>query len=261
MTTILVPVKAVPLTAGRATLTSARTWREADQWQLDPINETTLEWAVARREAGEADVVVGVTVGPTDRGLVALRAAHSRGATALVQVATDVQLDMPSTARLLAATARRVGATLVAFGYESYDGSSGTLPAATAAALGWPVATRVRDATVADGELTATRSLATRTTTVSIALPSVASFVEGAIVPRHPPLSAAIAARRASPTVVAATELVAPEQLASWTTGLEAVEPVPARAHATRVLDLDAGVLAIAGLARGVRGESLVEHA
>jgi electron transfer flavoprotein alpha/beta subunit len=95
---------------------------------------------------------------------------------------------------------------------------------------------------------------------VSVALPAVASFVEGAIVPRHPSLAAAIAARRASPTVVAATELVAREQLVAWTTGLEAVEPVPARAHATRVLGLDVGVPAIAELVREARRESLVEQ-
>jgi electron transfer flavoprotein beta subunit len=253
--TILVPVKAVPLGTAPATVTPAGTWAEPAQWRLDPINEITLEWAVARREAGDADRVVAVSVGPPAACTVALQAAHARGCDEQVEVTTQQQLDVPSTARLLAGVASRVQATIVACGDESHDGCSGTVPAATAATLRWGVATRLRDARLIGEQLTADRSQTSGTTTTTVPLPAVVSFVEGAIVARNPSLVAVMAARQAAPRRIEANAVIAAGLLSAWTTGLQQVATVPARARQTHTLELEAGIRAIVELVRRTHGD------
>jgi electron transfer flavoprotein beta subunit len=254
--TILVPVKAVPLGVAPAALTPAGTWAEPAHWQLDPINEVTLEWAVARREAGDVDRIVAVSVGPPAASAVALRAAHARGCDEQLTISTRRQLDVSGTARLLAVAAGQVQATIVACGYESYDGGTGAVPAATAAALRWSLATRLRDARLKGGQLTGDRSQASGTTTITVPLPAVVSFVEGVVVARNPSLMAEMAARRTAPARIDADTLIGDDLLIAWTTGLQQVAPVPTRVRQTQTLELDAGVRAITDLVYRMHGDT-----
>ncbi len=253
MTTILVAVKAVPLGNLPTTFSPSGDWSNPWEWQLDPINQTTLEWAVARRDAAEVDRVVAASVGREKATTVALRAAQARGADALIAITTEAQLDVPSTARLLARVAHDLTADVVVFGYESFDGSSGTLPAATAAALGWPVLSRIRDGDLSSGALEGTRSLVDGIAPVTTALPAVVSFVEGVITPRNPSLAASMAARRAVPKMIDAAEVAGDQLLVAWTQGLEWTQPVAPRTPETVTLDLADGVQAILNLATEVR--------
>jgi electron transfer flavoprotein beta subunit len=175
---------------------------------LDPINDVAIEWALRAREAGAIARVIVVTIGP-ETAVDSLRRALAIGADESVLV-TDPQLagaDVRTTARALAAVATHVGASLVVGGYESLDGSSGAVPAATAAVLGWPVLSRVRDASIEGTAVRASRDLGRGPTNVTVDLPLVASFVEGSVVPRYPKLKDVLRTRAAEPTVFAARDL------------------------------------------------------
>lgn len=250
---IVAAVKAVALGTPVARVGSEGEWVEPGEWQLDPINELSLAWAVdAARPAGVTAVAVGGAA-----AALALRAALSRGCERALRIDPGEirHPDVASTAALLAAAAQRTGAAVVAFGYESYDASSGALPAATAAALGWPVVSRAREARLGANVLVVTRSRGLDDETVEVPLPCVVSFVEGGIVPPHPRLAAVMATRKAGIPSLPATDLVGHRGLSTWTTGLRGVEPIPARDRETRVLDAKEGVREVAALVAAARGE------
>jgi electron transfer flavoprotein beta subunit len=234
---ILVPVKAVPLGAPVVRLGADGAPVEAREWQLDPINAVAIEWAV--RAPME---VRAVSIGHAAAD-VALRDALARGCDDVLRIEPDGNADLVSTAALLAAAARRFDSQVLAFGYESYDASSGALPAATAAALEWPLVSRVRSARLDGGEMVAVRSRDAGLERVAVGPPAVLSFVEGEIVPRHPRLAAAIAVRRtAIPAVPAGL------RVSSWTGGVRALEPTPARQRQARRLAAADGIRELAAL-------------
>jgi electron transfer flavoprotein beta subunit len=237
VSSILVPVKAVPLGAPVVRLAHDGTPVDAREWQLDPINALTVEWAV---RLGMEVRAVSIGRAAAD---VALRDALARGCHDALRIEPHAHADLVSTAALLAAAARRFDSRALAFGYESYDASSGALPAATAAALDWPLVSRVRNARLDDGEIVAVRSREAGLERVAVGLPAVLSFVEGEIVPRHPRLAAAIAVRRTPIPAVAAGSRVS-----TWTGGGRALEPTPVRQRQARRLDAEAGVRELAAL-------------
>jgi electron transfer flavoprotein beta subunit len=228
--TVLVPVKHVPVGGGFLRPDSGHLSREGVSHGPDPVNEVALEWSVRARETGSATRVVATSLGPPD-ATETLRRASAMGADELVLV-TDPSLrgaDVRTTARVLAAVARRVAADLVAAGYESLDGSSGAVPAATAAILDWPVVSRCTDAQLTGRTLSGVRDLETGPEAFEVDLPVVASFVTGQISPRYPKLKDLLGSSSAEPTTLSATDLeVALAASGETTIGLVA-QPQPAR--------------------------------
>jgi electron transfer flavoprotein beta subunit len=213
---------------------------------LDPVNEVGLEWALRAREAGLAERVVVVTMGPPDAA-DGLRHAHAMGADEVVLV-TDPQLagaDVRVTAAALAACTTWLSADIAVFGYESLDGSSGTVPSAVATALGRPLISRARDAALRGGRLQAERDLGTGAELVDAPLPVVVSFVEGSVVPRYPKLRDVLAARRVEVTTVSTADLGV--QLPSPRPGnvIDLVSVLTTRGEA-RVVDGPTGVAELA---------------
>lgn len=265
MASILLPVKPVGLGAPLVRRLPDGTLEEPAERRLDPVNETTVAWAADALAHGAASRIAAVAIGG-GAAETALRAAAARGCERLLRIALDGDadrvpsaLDVATVAALLAAAARHVGADLVALGCESLDGSSGVVPAATAAALGWPLVSRARTATLgpAAGKGRATEewrsdhaergqtsippagALAARCdddALRSLALPAVVSFAEGGVTVRAPRLAQVVAARSAAIETVTAAQLLGDRALASWSGGIAGVEPVPPRARATRTV-------------------------
>ena len=251
---VVVPVKAVPLHAPVVRIGDPGGLVEPAELRLDPINEVSLAWALQMREAGAVDDVLAVSVG-TGSADGALRAALARGCTDAVRIAPegDSQPGVLDVAELLAEVGRRRDASVIAFGYESYDASSGVVPAATAGLLRWPIVSRARTAALRDGRLVATRARASGTTTAEVALPAVVSFVEGELLPRNPRLADELAARRRSIPMLSCADLVTGDVGSAWTDGIERLESAPRRERRTRVLGVDDGVEAVLALASDLR--------
>lgn len=204
----LVAVKHVPVGGAFLRVADGRLSREGVAHGLDPVNDVAIEWALRGREAGVIAKVVVVTMGPPE-AVDSLRRSLAIGADEPVLVSDErlAGANVRTTARVLAAVAGRVGASIVLTGYESLDGSSGAVPAATAAVLGWPVLSRVRDASIDGPVLRASRDLGRGPTNVEVDLPLVASFVEGTIVPRYPKLKDVLRTRAAEPLLFSASDL------------------------------------------------------
>jgi electron transfer flavoprotein beta subunit len=198
---ILVPVKDVP---SQLRLRGGTLTREGLSHRLDTVNEVALEWALRV----EGVRVCTVTMGPAS-AVSALRQTLAMGADEAFLISDDALAgaDVRTTAHALAALARMVGADVLACGYESADGSSGAVPGALAACLGWPLVSRASLAEFDEGTLTALRDTGSGTEQVTVSPPAVLSFVDGALEPRRPRLREVLAARSASPRVFSAAEL------------------------------------------------------
>jgi electron transfer flavoprotein beta subunit len=250
---ILVAVKHVPVGGAGLRLEGDHLTREGVSHGLDPINEVALEWALLAREAGIVERVVAVTLGPED-AIDSLRKALALGADEAVHVCDDALAGsgVRTTAEVLAAVARQVGAAALLTGYESMDGSSGAVPAAAAALLGWPLLSRVDSADLAGETITARRDLADGPETVSAELPVVMSMVEGHVAPRYPKLKDVLRTKATPATRFTAADLDVPAAATHETSLVE----VPLPPKEPRVLDLDEGVSELFELLTvgGVRG-------
>ncbi|TYB42222.1 electron transfer flavoprotein subunit beta/FixA family protein [Actinomadura chibensis] len=245
--TILVPVKDVP---ARLRLSGGALTGHGVPHRLDPVHEVPLEWARLLRDGGAAVRVVAMTLGPPG-ATGALQRALALGADSIVRVGDDAPAgaDVRATARAIAAVATRVGADLVACGYESADGSSGTVPAAVAACLGVPLLSRAGQAALDGGTLTVVRDLGGGPERVTAPLPAVVSFVEGVIEPRRPALRELLRTKSAAPTALSADDLGLrlPEEAVRDVRVVKA--EVPERAAS--VMGFDEGVDALLALLAG----------
>lgn len=209
---------------------------------LDPVDEIGLEWALRERESGRADRLVAITMGPAE-AIDGLRRAIALGADEALLV-SDAALrgaGVGATAQVLAAAVGRVGAEMVACGYESADGSSGALPAALAALLDWPLLSRARTLDRHGNDLTAERDIGLGAEVVATTLPAVVSFVGGQIMPRYPKLKAVLESRRAEVNAVSMADLGAADPVPAREVVVDAVEVAqPARVPVVR--DVEAGV-------------------
>lgn len=238
--TVLVAVKHVPVGGAFLKLVPDGLTREGVSHGIDPLNEVGLEWALRLKEQGRASRVVAVCMGPPD-AVDTLRRALAIGADEIVLV-SDPALegsDVRTTARALAAVARRYGADVVVTGYESLDGSSGAVPAATAAFLDCPLVSRVWDAAIREETLAATRDIGSGPESVETELPAVISMVEGHVAPRYPKLKDVLRTKLAEPEQLGAADLGIQRANGERVIGIVEV-PMPAREP--RVLGFDDGV-------------------
>lgn len=239
---ILVAVKHVPVGGAGLRIEEDRLTRDGVSHGLDPINEVALEWALRARETGRADRVIAMTLGPAE-ATESLRKALSMGADEAVLVTDDALAgaDVRTTARVLAAVSARVGAVVLLTGYESMDGSSGAVPAAAAAILDWPLASRLAGGEMTDTSVLGERDLGAGPETVEVPLPAVLSLVEGEIVPRYPKLRDVLRTKNAQATSYSAEDLGV-VVAADGETALRLVA-VPQAPKEPRVVGLEEGVL------------------
>lgn len=239
--TIAVAVKHVPVGGAFLRVAEGGLTRDGVSHGIDPLNEVAVEWALQAREAGAADRVVVISLGPPT-AVEALRRALAMGADEAVLV-TDPAFagsDVRATARTLAAATERCGATLLVTGYESLDGSSGAVPAAVATILDWPLISRFATGVLADGALRAMRDTGTGPTTVEVALPAVVSIVEGHVQPRFPRLKDVVRTRGVEPTTWSGADLGV-QPTAGGERVIELVE-VPQPPREPTILGLEDGI-------------------
>jgi electron transfer flavoprotein beta subunit len=249
--TAVVAIKSVPVGGASLRLGPQGISREGVSHGLDPLNEVAVEWALRVREAGAIDTIVALTLGPADAES-ALRQTLALGVDEAIHVIDDqlTDTDVRLTARTIAAVATLRDASLLVLGYESLDSSSGAVPAATSAHLGWPLVSRVSDASIDIGQLTASRDLGKGQQDVMVTLPAVLSMVEGVVTPRFPKLKQVMTAKsRPITTMTAADVRLERPQRSPEIFSVNEVEQLRKK---TRVLDLEAGVNELFGMLAGV---------
>ena len=199
---ILVCIKRVPTVGGKIAVTpdGQEVDTRASGFSISPHEECAVEEAVqiTEREGGTVSVL---TLGPAE-AVEQLRGALALGAHRAVLLETDGREFGPiATAAAIAAEVRSGNYDLVLLGNEAADTGDYQVGVRLAHELGWPVATGIKNLSVADGEaagIVARREYRGVEEAYSLPLPAVVTVKEGINLPRYPSLPGRLRAKRAA---------------------------------------------------------------
>lgn len=139
---------------------------------MNPFDEIAVEEAVRLKEAGKADEIVAVSVGPT-QAMETLRAAMALGADRGILVATDALVEPLAVAKLLRAIVATEAPDVVMLGKQAIDDDCNQTGQMLAALLGWGQASFASEVKIEGGAAAVTREIDGGLETVRIALPCV----------------------------------------------------------------------------------------
>jgi electron transfer flavoprotein alpha subunit len=193
--TIVTFVKHVPDAEARLRAGPGGLDLEGAGFALDGMDEYGVEQALRLKEAGLADEVVALALGPA-RVEAALRSALALGADRAVLLETDADLDPIAQAPALAAAVREAGARLVLVGGKQADWDSAALGPALAEALGWPLLDWATELAIEGGDAVAVHDADDGSAAWRAPLPVVATTQQGLNEPRYPTLPNIMKAKR-----------------------------------------------------------------
>jgi electron transfer flavoprotein beta subunit len=239
---IVVCVKQVPATTSEKRYTSDyRLDRAATEAIVNPLDEYAIEQAIRLKEAGAADEVSYLTMGP-EPAAEAVRRALAMGGDAGFHV-TDPALvgaDEWVTARVLAAALDRLAPDVSLMGMASDDARGSLVPGAVAAIRGVPLLAYGAELRLTDGAAQIRRLNPTGFDILEAPLPVVASVTDQVGEPRYASLKGIMAARRLELTTWSLADLeLDAAGLTSRTRVVEATPPA-AKPPAERITGVGA---------------------
>ncbi|WP_045859650.1 electron transfer flavoprotein subunit beta/FixA family protein [Teredinibacter purpureus] len=139
---------------------------------VNPFCEIAVEEAIRLKEAGKANEVVVVSVGPT-KSQEQLRAAMALGADRAILIETTEALEPLAVAKCLHSIVEKEQPGLVILGKQSIDGDNNQTGQMLAALCGWGQGTFASDVSVENTSVTVTREIDGGLETVVLPLPAV----------------------------------------------------------------------------------------
>ena len=234
---ILVAVKRVVDHAVRIRVRADGTGVETDnvRMSMNPFDKHAVEAAVQLAEAGQADEIVAVSIGPkqnTDVILTALAMGAHRG----VLIETDEKLETLAIAKLLRAVADEEKPGLVLLGKQAVDDDSNHVGQMLAGLLDWPQATFASAIAIADGKARVSREVDYGRQDVELPLPAIVTADLRLNTPRNAGLPMVMKARQKPLAVRPLAEfgLATSPRLT-----IEKVDPPPERAAGRTVASTD----------------------
>ncbi|MEW7007963.1 electron transfer flavoprotein subunit beta/FixA family protein [Lentilitoribacter sp. EG35] len=141
---------------------------------MNPFDEIAVEEALRMREAGTADEVIAVSIGPA-KSEDTIRTALAMGADRGVLVETDELTEPLTVAKILKSVVETEGADLVIAGKQAIDDDAGQTGQMLAALLGWPQATYASEIKVNGDSAEVTREVDGGMQTINVKMPMVAT--------------------------------------------------------------------------------------
>ena len=139
---------------------------------MNPFDEIAVEEAIRLKEAGTAEEVIAVSIGPA-KAQETLRTALAMGADRAILVQTDDEVEPLAVAKILKAVAEAEGPGLVILGKQAIDDDSNQTGQMLAALLGRPQGTFASEVKVEGDSVTVTREVDGGLETVKLAMPAV----------------------------------------------------------------------------------------
>ncbi|MBO6862123.1 MAG: electron transfer flavoprotein subunit beta/FixA family protein [Alphaproteobacteria bacterium] len=173
---VLVPVKRVVDYNVKIRVKADQTGVETAnvKMSMNPFDEIAVEQAVRMKEAGQAEEVIAVSIGP-QQSQETIRTALAMGADRGILVQHDGEVEPLAVAKILKAVAEAEGPGVVLCGKQAIDDDANQTAQMLSALLGWPQATFVSKLEIGDGEATATREVDGGLETIKVKLPAVCS--------------------------------------------------------------------------------------
>jgi electron transfer flavoprotein beta subunit len=195
---IVVTVKQVPATGADKRYTDdLRLDRAGVEAIINPLDEYAIEQALRLADAGSADAVTFLSMGPAPAA-EALRRALAMGGDDAVLVTDDALAgaDEWATARVLAAALDKLAPDVALMGMASDDARGSLVPGAVAAIRDVPLLSYGSELALADGEARIRRLTASGFDWISAPLPVVATVTDQVGEPRYASLKGIMAAKR-----------------------------------------------------------------
>ncbi|MEZ5710071.1 MAG: electron transfer flavoprotein subunit beta/FixA family protein [Blastomonas sp.] len=139
---------------------------------MNPFDEIAVEEAIRIKEAGKAEEIVAVSVGPA-KAQETLRTALAMGADRAILIETDEEVEPLAVAKLLAKVAAEESPKLVILGKQAIDDDSNQTGQMLAALLGWGQATFANTMEIDGDSTTVKREIDGGLETVKIPLPAI----------------------------------------------------------------------------------------
>ena len=139
---------------------------------MNPFDEIAVEEALRLKEAGKADEVVVVSIGPA-QAAETIRTALAMGADRGILIKTDATVEPLAVAKLLKAVIAGENPGLVVLGKQAIDDDSNATGQMLAALLGWGQGTFASKVDVSDGHVAVTREVDGGLQTVTLTLPAI----------------------------------------------------------------------------------------
>ena len=139
---------------------------------MNPFDEISVEEALRLKEAGKADEIVVVSIGPA-KSEETLRTALAMGADRAILVETDDLVEPLAVAKILKGVTDAEQPGLVIVGKQAIDDDSNQTGQMLSALLGWAQGTFASKVEIADGSANVTREVDGGLQTIQIKLPAV----------------------------------------------------------------------------------------
>ena len=139
---------------------------------MNPFDEIAVEEAISLKEAGKAEEVVAVSIGPA-KAQETLRTALAMGADRAILVETDDMVEPLAVAKILKAIVDKEQPGLVIMGKQAIDDDSNQTGQMLAALLGRGQGTFASKLEIEGDEVSVTREVDGGLETVKLALPAV----------------------------------------------------------------------------------------
>ncbi|PNU01770.1 electron transfer flavoprotein subunit beta/FixA family protein [Novosphingobium guangzhouense] len=139
---------------------------------MNPFDEIAVEEAIRLKEAGKAEEVIAVSVGPT-KAQETLRTALAMGADRAILIETDAEVEPLAVAKILKAIVGEENPGLVILGKQAIDDDSNQTGQMLAALLGRPQGTFASKVVIEGDSVAVTREVDGGLETVKLSLPAI----------------------------------------------------------------------------------------
>ncbi|AXB75234.1 electron transfer flavoprotein subunit beta/FixA family protein [Novosphingobium sp. P6W] len=139
---------------------------------MNPFDEIAVEEAIRIKEAGKAEEIIAVSVGPA-KAAETLRTALAMGADRAILVETDAEVEPLAVAKILKAIVGEENPGLVILGKQAIDDDSNQTGQMLAALLGRPQGTFANKIEIDGEQVAVTREVDGGLETVKLSLPAI----------------------------------------------------------------------------------------
>ncbi|MEW9854782.1 electron transfer flavoprotein subunit beta/FixA family protein [Novosphingobium sp. M1R2S20] len=139
---------------------------------MNPFDEIAVEEAIRLKEAGKAEEIVAVSVGPA-KAQETLRTALAMGADRAILVETDAEVEPLAVAKILKAIVAEENPGLVVLGKQAIDDDSNQTGQMLAALLGRPQGTFASKVEIEGDSVSVTREVDGGLETVKLSMPAI----------------------------------------------------------------------------------------
>ena len=139
---------------------------------MNPFDEIAVEEGVRLREAGTADELIAVSIGPAPCQET-IRTALAMGADRGIHIEAEAGIEPLAVAKLLKAVAQKENPDLIILGKQAIDDDCNQTGQMLAALLGWSQGTFASNIQLGEGQTEVTREVDGGLETVNLTLPAV----------------------------------------------------------------------------------------